>query len=103
MKITIGLGQSFFIAKFESIKPSVVVEDDVKEGETWDEAYERINELCKFFFYKQVMQGLSDIPAKDIMVEINTPDESQYTSKLADLLIEKIEKLDSELLDKNDK
>lgn len=102
MKISVSMGQSFFITKFESIKPSVIVEDKVKKGESAEDAYERIKELAKVLFYRTTLEDLRDITSKPIILEDNSAKVAEYIDVLTGTLVEKIKGINEKLLDKND-
>lgn len=54
MNIRIGISKTVNIENFENLKPLVEVEDDVKDGETYNEAYIRISKICKTLFTNEL-------------------------------------------------
>lgn len=54
MKIKIGISKTINLGNFENIKPSVSVEDDLLNGESYSDGYERIKNICEELFEKEL-------------------------------------------------
>lgn len=64
MKIKIGISKTVNLGNFENIKPSVSVEDDVLDGETYLEGYARIKNICEGLFIKELNAAKEDAERK---------------------------------------
>ena len=45
---------------FENIKPCVEVEDSIQEGESHEECYERLRNICSELFNKEVATSMEE-------------------------------------------
>ena len=90
MKVKVAYSQKFFPwGSYEGVAPFVEVEDEVREEESFQEAYERINETVKYLFYQKLLDALGDLKG------------GEKAEELADMCVNGIENIDKDLLKKN--
>ena len=51
MKISVGISKTVNIGNFENLKPSIKVEDDLLENESYSDGYVRIKKICEKLFH----------------------------------------------------
>ena len=93
MKITIEQGQKLFPhGNFAPLNISITVEDNVKKGETYEEAYDRLDELQKCLFCKKVIETLN----------VTNVDPYLEKNQLLERIMEVLSDINIELLNKNE-
>lgn len=56
MEISVTTSQKVFLDQYTSMMPSVTIKDEVQEGETIKDAYNRLNSISEALFYQKVLQ-----------------------------------------------